>query len=516
MQNWTADELQTADLGDERLDRRFSLLLDALGRKPALKFNAACNGCAEVQGAYRFVNNPHVHFANLLAPHHDATRRRCRDYAVVLAVGDTTEIDVTRPHEKMLGAGPLSDEHRWGFFLHPLLVFTPQGLPLGISHTKVWARDPDEVARPAAQKDAQRKRKPIEQKESLRWLEGYRAACDLACACPDTQVISVGDSESDVFECFFEAVPQEGVRKADWIIRACEDRALVQGEAEQPPLGRLFAQVAGAPVLTTLTLEVRQRPAQSGDGRKRKQARSARKTTVTVQAARVTLRQPARPGGKRMADVAVNAVLVREVNPPAGEAAIEWLLLSSLPIDDLEQVLRVVEYYCARWQIEIYFKVLKSGCQVEASQLETAEAFLPYLALCLIVAWRVQQLLMLGRECPELPCDCVLTEQEWQAVYAVVKGQEPPATPPPLGEMVRLIALLGGYLGRKGDGPPGPKAMWIGMQRMTDLALGWQARSHQAAATEQANPRPKATKVRPDSSAQQHDSSTPRSVQSSA
>ena len=492
MTNWVEDELKTVDLGDERLDRRYSRVLDALGRKPAMKFTAACNGHAEVQGAYRFVNNPH-----------DATRQRCREHPVVLAVQDTSEVDVTRPNEEMTGAGPLSADGRLGFFLHPLMAFTPGGLPLGLVHVNIWARDPDEAARPAAEKQAERQRKPFEEKESVRWRDGYRAAGELADACPDTQVICISDSEGDIFECFFDALPQQQGRKADWIIRACEDGALVQGEAAEASVGRLFAQVAQAPVLATLCLEVRARPAQSGDGRKRKQARSARKATMTVQAARVTLRQPARGGGKRMADVAVNAVLVREVSPPAGEAPVEWLLLTSLPIDTVDQVLLVVEYYCQIWQIEIYFKVVKSGCQVEKSQLETAEAFLPYVALCLIVAWRVQQLLMLGRECPELPSDCVLTEAEWQAVYAVVKGEEPPEQAPPLGEMVKLIARLGGYLDRKGDGPPGPKAMWVGLQRRTDLALGWQARGHPPGPEKKATPRPKAGQGRQDSAAHQ-------------
>ena len=426
MQSWVSEELETADLGDERLDRRFALLLEALARRPALKFPAACKGRAEVQGAYRFVNHPRVTFERLLAPHCDATLQRCRLQPLVLVVQDTSEIDVTRPNEKMSGSGPLSDDDRLGFFLHPLFAFSGDGLPLGCVHAQLWARDPDPGGLSAAQKAQLRKQKSIEQKESFRWVRGYRQACELARACPDTQVICLSDSEGDIFECFFEALKDEpagpgagGVppRKADWVIRACEDRALVRGEAQAAPAGRLFEQVAAGRVLSTLTLEVRQRPAQSGDPRrKRKQARSARKARVTVRAARVRLREPARPGGKRMADVAVNAVLVREEDPPAGEEPIEWLLLTNLPIDTLEQVLGVVAYYCRRWGIELYFKVLKSGCRVEASQLETAEAFLPYLALCLAVSWRVMYLLTLGRECPEMPCDDVLDEDEWQSV----------------------------------------------------------------------------------------------------
>ncbi len=182
-----------------------------------------------------------------------------------------------------------------------------------------------------------------------------------------------------------------------------------------------------------------------------------------------------------MEDVQDNAVLVTEPNPPPGVEPIEWLLLTDLPIGTVEDVLRVIDYYTCRWQIEIYFRVLKSGCKVEESQLETAARFEPYLAMNMIVAWRVMHVMMLGRECPELPCDIAFDDDEWRAVYAMVKKQTPPAQPPSMKTMVGLIASLGGWLGRKCDGQPGPKAMWVGIQRMTDLAAGWRARGEHSA-----------------------------------
>jgi hypothetical protein len=294
---------------------------------------------------------------------------------------------------------------------------------------------------------------------------------------PQTLIVCVSDSEGDIYECFLEGLPEDG-RKAEWIVRACQNRQVAPAAetgAGPSTTAKLWEQVAATPVLHTLTVEVSRRDEPKvKDQRKRKQPRGARTATVTVQATRVKLRGPQRPG-KKLADVEVNAVLVREVQPPPGEEPIEWLLVTSLPIDTVAAVLRVINYYCCRWQIEIYFRVLKSGCKVEESQLEKAERFQPYLALCMIVAWRVMYVMMLGRECPELPCDVVFDEEEWQAVYAVVKEEAPPKEPPSMGTMVLLIAMLGGYMGRKGDGEPGPKAVWIGLQRMTDLGLAWRA-----------------------------------------
>ena len=455
------------------------MVLDAMSQKPSLKFPAACGGRAEVEGAYRFLDNEHVTFSTVLGPHHDASLGRIREQPVVLIPQDTTELDVTRPHETMDGSGPLNDSSRVGFHLHLNLALTPEHLVLGVVFATIWARDPIEFAKDAEQKRAERRAKAIEDKESIRWVEGYRAACEVAQEASETHVVSLADSEGDIYELILEAQPSEGVRKASFIIRACQNRALAPDDSTSPASHtNLREQVASTSVLAQLTLEIRARDPKSKDARKRKQPREARTAAVVVRAARVTLRGPHRPGGK-LADVEVNAILVTEPNPPPGAEPIEWLLLTDLPITTVDEVLRAINYYTCRWQIEIYFRILKSGCKVEESQLERAERFEPYLALNMIVAWRIMHVMMLGRECPDLPCDIAFDDDEWQAVYATVKKQPPPAQPPRMKEMIGLIASLGGWLGRKCDGEPGPKAMWVGMQRMTDLALGWRARIEQ-------------------------------------
>jgi hypothetical protein len=171
--------------------------------------------------------------------------------------------------------------------------------------------------------------------------------------------------------------------------------------------------------------------------------------------------------------VAANVVLVREEDPPAGEEPIVWLLVTNLPVATFAQATQVADYYCCRWEIEVFFRVLKSGCQIEALQFEREDRLRTCLALYLIVGWRVLYVLMLGRECPETSCEEVFTEAEWKSVYQIQTGRAAPPRAPALGEMVVLIAGLGGYLGRKHDGPPGPKALWIGIQRMRDLATAW-------------------------------------------
>ena len=189
---------------------------------------------------------------------------------------------------------------------------------------------------------------------------------------------------------------------------------------------------------------------------------------------RVTLKAPARPD-RVLEDVTVTALLATETNPPTGEEPLQWLLLTNLTVDTAEQALEKLSWYLCRWQIEVYFKVLKSGCRIEQLQLEKRERLEPALGFYMIIAWRVLYLTMLGRDCPEMPCDAVFADEEWKAVYLVTQHKAPPDEPPSLDTMVRMIASLGGFLNRKNDGFPGPKTLWIGLQRAADFVLALEA-----------------------------------------
>ena len=477
MQGWVQEELESASLGDQRLDARFRIVMDELSEKPSSSIPVACGAWKETHAAYRFFENRRVGASGVLKPHREATLKRIAEQRVVLLVQDTTELDVTRPQERMKGAGPLNDESRWGFYGHPLLAFTPERIPLGVVQANIWARNLEEFlasrrnkAKDPQAKDKRKKALPIEAKESRRWLEGYQVGCEVAAQIAETTIVVISDSEGDIYECFLEASEEDGKKKAEWITRACQDRNL----SERTPQGyaHLREKVASTRVLGTMEVEVRERPANQAKEGKRNQPRTARTATVTIQATRVKLRGPQRPGG-RPRDVEVNAILVREQSPPRGEEPIEWLLLTSLPISNFKKVCRVIEYYCCRWQIEIYFRILKSGCKVEDRQFEDADRYLPCLTLYMVIAWRVMYVMMLGRQCPDMSCSRVFSEAEWKSVFVVVRQETPPDEPPRLQEMVCLIGRLGGHLGRRADGPPGPKAMWIGMQRMADLARAW-------------------------------------------
>ncbi len=232
----------------------------------------------------------------------------------------------------------------------------------------------------------------------------------------------------------------------DWLVRAQHHRALPDG-------ARLWEVVGASAPLGEIRFS-----APRGTGRRARTVRQA----LRIQ----RLGIPDRGGG----ELAVTALMASEIDPPPGVTPITWRLLSNREATSLEAARELIEWYRARWEIELLFLVLKEGCRVEALQLASRERLECALALYLIIAWRVTRLMRLGRTVPDLPADLLFKPEEWQAAYILAK-QPPPATPPRLNEVIRLIARHGGFLARKGDGEPGAKSLWLGLQRVQDVAI---------------------------------------------
>jgi hypothetical protein len=353
--------------------------------------------------------------------------------------------------------------------LHVLHGFTAYGTPLGTVDATAWVRDEEPVCAPLSR--AERAAIPIEAKESHRWVVALRQAHEEARRCPATQFVCVADSEADIYEVLADETQQP--HHAEWIVRACQNRALLCKNGENTGENHLREHVLKQPVLFGKTIHVRGRKAKVAcETRGRRQPRQSRQAEMVVRAARVTLRPPWR-ADRKLPPVTVNVVLVSEVNPPAGDEPVEWLLLTTLPIDTIEQVRQIIQYYCVRWMIEVFFRVLKSGCRVEQRLFEYMDRLLTCLALYMIVAWRTLYVCRLGRSCPTTSCEAVFEPAEWKSVWKVVRREDPPADPPPLGDFVRMVAQLGGYVNRKRGDPPGPQTVWIGLQRMHDFATCW-------------------------------------------
>ena len=186
--------------------------------------------------------------------------------------------------------------------------------------------------------------------------------------------------------------------------------------------------------------------------------------------AEVTLRPPNSRDKEKLPNVTIWAVWAIEPHPPAGVEPIEWLLLTTVPITTTDEALERLAWYAARWGIEVWHKVLKSGCRIEDRQLETAERLIRCLTLYSVIAWRILYATMLARAVPDVPCTVLLDADEWQGLYCRIhRVALAPAKPPSLRPAVRWIAQLGGFPGRKRDGEPGVTVLWKGFQHLVDL-----------------------------------------------
>jgi Transposase DNA-binding/Transposase Tn5 dimerisation domain len=449
------DELTGIDLGDKRLNKRSKRLLEALADNPEASINAACDGWGDTMAAYRFFNNPAVTPEEILRPHREATIRRMREHSVVLVAQDTSELDFTMHPPK--DARRLDHAKRFGLYAHTHLAVTPNKLGLGVVGLDFFDREPETLG-----KSDERSKLPIEEKESFRWLEGYRLACQLAADSPGTQIVSVADREADLYDIFVDSQQQSGPR-AEFIIRAKVARSTPERNpaAGKAAYCKVRDEVGAAKLLTTRTIELSETP-----------KRKARTAQLEIRAITVTVKPPhERP---RLPPVTLNVVLAKEVGGPGDGTDVSWLLLTSLPIGTSEEILRVIDYYVARWAVEIFFRTLKTGCAVEEIQLETLARLKNCLAMYAIVAWRVLHLTYLNRTCPKLPCTAVFTKSEWMSVWLVVAKKPLPQKPPDLAEMMRLLTQLGGYNNRAGETPPGPQPIWIGLRRMADFATAWE------------------------------------------
>lgn len=476
---WIDEELENADLGDQRLNERFAEVLTALSERPNVSIPAACGGHSETIAAYRFFDNEKTTFEKILHPHYEKTRQRIAAQDVVLLVQDSSEIDLTKPVQQVQGAGRIgNNKDRRGAILHLLESFTPDGTPLGAIWSKIMIRpelDEQEQLERATRSKAEKKKierlkakRPIEEKESFRWLEGYRETIQLAGQHPQTTCICVGDSESDLFEVFTE--PRKS--NAHVLVRACHDRRVKDDEDVSTRLRSLVLQ---EPVLGTSRVFVRARREMVACSRNHRQRiRKSRYADLEIRAKSVVVPPPWRLS-RRHEKMILNVVLVSEPNPPEGEPAIEWTLLTTLPIATWEEVLAIIQYYSSRWMIEIFFKTLKSGCGVEKLRFETMDRLLPCLAVYLIVAWRVLMICRLGRVETETSCEVVFDPSEWKATLRVMHPEKRlPKKPPSLNSMLRLVGELGGWLATPGrKDMPGPQTTWIGLQRVRDLAWAW-------------------------------------------
>ena len=415
-----------------------------------------------VKAYYRLIDHPDevaVTAQRILEPHRERTLRRMQGQRTVLCIQDGSDLNYANRPEctglGMIGRNQSGVESR-GLHLHSTLAVAANGLPLGVLRAHCSAPEPVSKQRKAPEKV------PIEDKKTFEWIAGLRDLTEVASRMPATRLVNVCDREADFFEMFDEWRRNPAV---DLLIRAQFDRKLSGEEA------RLFEAARQAAVRRRVQIQVPRGSARPRGRRgKGRVKRPARQADLVIRTRRLALHPPKYHADK--APVEVWVIHAREEAPPEGTKGIEWVLLTTWELRAEEEAVRCLRWYCLRWRIEDWHRVLKTGCRIEQLGHQTAERLRRAIAIYVVIAWRILLMTLLGRESPDLPAEVLFSDLEVRTLkaYAAQHRVKPPLQ---LGQAVRLVARIGGYLGRASDPPPGHQLMWQGYTQLHFLCQGF-------------------------------------------
>jgi len=457
---WFDREATGCGLADERLTKRLRKLLELMGGAMGGSLPLACQDWANTKAAYRFFSNDRVSEADILSGHFQATRERiAATGGLVLVLHDTTEFTYQRDRPELIGitkripngqrdlAGNPRSYTACGILMHSSLAITTEGLPLGLGAVKFWTRDKFKGTA-ALKKKINPTRVPIEKKESVRWLENLRQSSALLD--DPGRCVHIGDRESEIYELFCTAQAVE----THFLVRTCVDRLAGNGDHT------VADEMAEVAVGGLHRIEVRD---ENGD---------PDEVVLEIRYRRVRVLPPI---GKQKRYPALTLTVIRaeERETPKNRKKIDWKLLTDLPVESPKDAIEKLERYALRWKIEVFHKILKSGCRAEESRLRTAGRLANLISVFCILSWRVFWMTMLNRTNPTAPPGIAFTETEIALLDHLVKdkGQDAPR-PKALAHYLTKLARLGGYLARASDPPPGNTVMWRGLTRLTDIGFG--------------------------------------------
>ncbi|HLZ07257.1 MAG TPA: IS4 family transposase [Chloroflexota bacterium] len=457
--HWSRNEVDETAFRDARLGRRFGELLCRLSDRMGGTIPLACQDWASTKAAYRFFSNPKVEEGDILAGHLDATKARyAASEGPILVLQDTTEFTYQRrnPHDigftKSVNSGRdkngrLRHHAVCGILMHSSLVVTEKGLPLGLAAVKFWNRDKFKGA-------AQLKRRinptrvPIEAKESVRWLDNLRQSVTLLGQ-PD-RCVHVGDRESDIYELYCLA-KELGTH---FVVRTVVDRLAGDGDHT------VKTEMREAPSAGTHSIDVR-----VDDD-------TVERVTLDIQYKRIHVCPPIGKQ-KRYPSLDLTVIHASEIGVPSGRKPILWKLVTDLEVDDLDGAIEKIRWYSTRWKIEVFHKILKSGCRAEDAKLRTADRLANLVALFCIVSWRVLWMTMMARTAPEADPAIAFTATEIAILDRLIGDSgNRGAKPGTLHLYLTKLSRLGGYLARTSDPPPGNTVVWRGLRRLVDIQLG--------------------------------------------
>ncbi len=459
MASWVEGELAGCEFGDARLEKRFVKLVEQLSEGVGETIPMACQDWANTKAAYRFLSNERVNEQKVLSGHFRSTRDRFRATdGVVLVLHDTTGLTFQRENPESIGitkkiAGRKDETGRprmytlCGILMHSSLAITPEGLPLGLSAVKFWTRTKFKGTN-ALKKTINPTRVPIEEKESVRWIDNIVETTELLG--DPGRCVHIGDRESDIYELFCMARAYE----THFLVRTCVDRLAGDGTFT---VADAMSEVR---VKGVHRIAVRNRTGKPSEAR------------LEIRYRRIRVWPPVAKQ-KEYPDLMLTVIHAQERDHPKDRERIDWKLITDLPVASPAQAIEKLEWYASRWKIETFHKILKSGCKAEDSRLRTAERLVNLIAVFCILSWRIFWMTMLNRSSSGMPSAAVFSKVERRILDNLVPDRTSGPTGKSLSTYITKLARLGGYLARASDPPPGNIVMWRGLKRLTNIELGF-------------------------------------------
>ena len=458
--NWIDEEMNDIDLGDARLKKRCEKILERFAQSPTSPINQACSDWSETKAAYRFFQNDKVNYKEITNGHHKATAKRTDKQETILAVQDTTYFTYTN-HPATNGLCPLSrnrGKHKneipvLGLIMHSTLAINCDGLPLGVCNQKIYSRPKVSKKQKVLNKRSHNANLPTKKKDNYKWIESLEKTVELFQDSSE-RIVTICDREADMYDLFLKATELN----THLLVRASQNRTVNKKSVYSEKTGeKLWALLEKQNGGVTIIVDVPKR-----------NKVPARKAKCKISYCDFKLNRPKNHYERHMKelpDINLYAIYVKELKPDKNIEPIDWMLLTTLNVKTIEDALEKVKWYCYRWRIETWHKILKSGLRVEDCRLSTAQRLIRYLALMSIVAWRIFWITLISRQTPQSSCYIFLSEIEWKILYRKFnKRKKFPKKEPTINQCVRWIAQLGGFLARKNDKEPGITYLWRGIK----------------------------------------------------
>lgn len=442
---------------DQRLTQRAVLIEEELSVKYGKPLSTVFKSASDLKRGYEFFANPKTSFARVIEPYHISTATDLSNLSIALAVGDTTFLDYKKIREKTSEYGPIGNGGN-GLILHSTLAVNPDnGQPLGLLSEKLWYREHTEgkklTKKQKKQKQAEARKRPIEEKESYKWIEALQEVNKLLenTPHPDSRprIIHVFDREGDIAEVFYEV---SQTQNTGVVVRAAHNRALSTENSY------LFEWLPSQPIKMEVTIEL-----------PKTKKRAERSATLAIRYAPIKLKSPARI--KEKEEFEVYGVYAVEIDPPEGCDAVEWMILTSEPVTNHQLAQRILRWYTYRWRIEDYHKILKSGCKAESYRL-SGDSMQVLLGFLTNIAAQLLKMTYLNRTNPQAPASSVLTEIQIEVLVA--KSQKnAPTENLTVAWAIEAVARLGGYLSHRRKSNIGITVLWRGFLELQSLCEGW-------------------------------------------